>query len=117
MLVLKNEIKDKELLINELRKQLVTKEEELVVERERNEEEREKLTEAKGHLHNIELIEKQLIKQQEKVSPYLKCNITPSLSSLRPLPPSPLSLHPLPPSPVSILYQEMRYCTTSRGHH
>ena len=67
-----------------------------MVERERNEEEREKLTEAKGYLHNIELIEKQLIKQQEKVSHYLKCNITPSL---RPSPPSPVSLPPsLPPS-------------------
>ena len=98
MLVLKNEIKDKELLINELRKQLVTKEEELVVERERNEEEREKLTEAKGHLHNIELIEKQLIKQQEKVSHYVKCNITPSLPSLPPSPvPLPLSLPSINP--------------------
>lgn len=114
---MKNEIKDKELLINELRKQLVTKEEELVVERERNEEEREKLTEAKGHLHNIELIEKQLIKQQEKVSHYLQCNITPSPPSLPPSPPSvPPSLPSLPPSPPSLppQYQSfIKRCVTA----
>lgn len=59
---------DKDGVIKGLREQLVSKEREIESERERAELEREKLSEMNDQLHNIELLEKQLKKQEEKVS-------------------------------------------------
>ena len=59
---------DKDGIIKQLREQLLSKEREIESERERAELEREKLSEMNDQLHNIELLEKQLKKQEEKVS-------------------------------------------------
>ena len=68
MSLMRSGMTDKDGVIKGLREQLVSKEREIESERERAELEREKLSEMNDQLHNIELLEKQLKKQEEKVS-------------------------------------------------
>ncbi|XP_019853081.1 PREDICTED: coiled-coil domain-containing protein 170-like [Amphimedon queenslandica] len=72
MSLMRSGMTDKDGVIKGLREQLVSKEREIEFEREKAELEREKLSEMNDQLHNIELLEKQLKKQEEKYKSFIK---------------------------------------------